>query len=84
MKSSVVDESAWCGFRSGLIVEGGDLFIKQLVREAGRRLFNIELAPPFAASTLLRRLSTRFRRVSMGMFDHSSRSAFVRSGTDVG
>ena len=45
------------------------------------------VGPPFeaiTASTLLGRLSTRFRSVSMGMFDHSSRSAFVRSGTDVG
>ncbi|KAK3549020.1 hypothetical protein QTP70_025092 [Hemibagrus guttatus] len=36
------------------------------------------------ASTLLGRLSTRFRSVFMGIFDRSSRSAFVRSGTDVG
>ena len=35
------------------------------------------------ALTLLGRLSTRFRSVSMGMFDHSSRSPFVRLGTDV-
>ncbi|KAK3542697.1 hypothetical protein QTP86_034725 [Hemibagrus guttatus] len=27
---------------------------------------------------------TRFRRVFMGIFDHSTRSTFVRSGTDVG
>ena len=38
--------------------------------------FEIELA--FAAITLLGRLSTRFRSVSMEMFDHSSRRAFVR------
>ena len=45
------------------------------------------VGPPFAAmtaSTLLGRLSTRFRSVSMGMFGRSSRSAFVKSGTDVG
>ena len=30
-------------------------------------------------STLLCKLSTRFRSVFMGIFDHSSRSAFVRS-----
>ena len=36
------------------------------------------------ASTLLGRLSTRFRSVSMGMCDQSFRSAFVSSGTDVG
>ena len=44
------------------------------------------VGPPFAAITdltLLGRLSTRFRSVSVGMFDHSSRSIFVRSGTDV-
>ena len=37
------------------------------------------VGPPFAAiiaSSLLGRLSTRFRSVSMGMFDYSSRSAF--------
>ena len=42
---------------------------------------------PFAAktaSTLLGRLSKRFRSVFMGIFDHSSRSVFVRSHTDVG
>ena len=41
-----------------------------------------DVGPPFAAitaSTLLGRLSTRFRSVFMGIFDHSSRSAFVRS-----
>jgi len=48
---------------------------------------NMELVHPFAAltsSTLLGRPSTRFRSVFMGTFDHSSTSAFVRSGTDVG
>ena len=35
------------------------------------------------ALTLLGRPSTRFRSVSMGMFDHSSRRAFVRSDADV-
>jgi len=47
----------------------------------------MELAHPLqliTASTLLGRLSTRFRSVFMGIFDYSSRSAFVRSGTDVG
>uniref|UniRef100_A0A3P8T6V7 mRNA m(6)A methyltransferase n=1 Tax=Amphiprion percula TaxID=161767 RepID=A0A3P8T6V7_AMPPE len=46
-----------------------------------------DIGPHFAAvtaSTLLGRLSTRFRSVFMGIFDHSSRSAFVRSHTDVG
>ena len=36
------------------------------------------------ASTVVGKLSTRFRSVFMGVFDHSSRSAFVRSDTDVG
>ncbi|XP_058258308.1 uncharacterized protein LOC131361290 isoform X2 [Hemibagrus wyckioides] len=51
------------------------------------RLVQYDVGPPFAAitaSTLLGRLSTRFRSVFMGIFDHSSRSAFVRSHTDVG
>ena len=39
---------------------------------------------PLTASTTLGRLSTRFRSVFTGIFDHSSRSAFVRSHTDVG
>lgn len=42
------------------------------------------VGPPFAAitaTTLLGRLSRRFRSGLMGMFDHSSRSAFVRSHT---
>jgi len=42
---------------------------------------------PFAAikaSTLMGRLSRRFKSVFMGIFYHSSRSAFVRSGSDVG
>ncbi|MED6255114.1 hypothetical protein ATANTOWER_004861 [Ataeniobius toweri] len=42
---------------------------------------------PFAAitaSTLLRRLSTSFRSVSLGIFYHSFRSTFLRSHTDVG
>uniref|UniRef100_A0A3P8S0T8 Uncharacterized protein n=1 Tax=Amphiprion percula TaxID=161767 RepID=A0A3P8S0T8_AMPPE len=46
-----------------------------------------DVGPPFAArtaSTLLGRLSTRFRSVFMGIIDHSSRSSFVRSHTDVG
>ncbi len=36
------------------------------------------------ASTVLGRISIRFSSVFMGVFDHSSRSVFVRSGTDVG
>ena len=36
------------------------------------------------ASTLLGRLSTRFRNVFMGSLGHSSRGAFVRSDMDVG
>jgi len=40
--------------------------------------------PTLTPSTLQGRLSTRYRSVFMGIFDHSSRSAFVRSGTDVG
>ncbi|XP_058230352.1 uncharacterized protein LOC131343021 isoform X2 [Hemibagrus wyckioides] len=52
-------------------------------------LFRVQydVSPPFAAitaSTLLGRLSTRFRSVFMGIFDHSSRSTFVRSHTDFG
>ena len=46
-----------------------------------------DIGPPFAAitaSTLLGKLSTKFRSVFMGIFDHSSSSAFVRSDTDVG
>ena len=46
-----------------------------------------DVSPPFAAitaSTLLEKLSTRFRSVFMGIFDHSSRSTFVRSDIDVG
>uniref|UniRef100_A0A3B4DS63 NACHT domain-containing protein n=1 Tax=Pygocentrus nattereri TaxID=42514 RepID=A0A3B4DS63_PYGNA len=35
-------------------------------------------------SPLLGRLSTRFRNVFMGIFDHSSRSTFMRSDLDVG
>lgn len=41
------------------------------------------VGPPFAAK-LLGSLSTNFRSVSLEMFDHSSRGAFVRSGTEVG
>ena len=36
------------------------------------------------ASSLLGRLSTRFRSVFMGIFDYSSYITFVRSHTDVG
>ena len=46
-----------------------------------------DVGPSFAAitaSTVLGRLSTGFRIVFMGIFDHSSRSTFVRSHTDVG
>lgn len=35
------------------------------------------------ASTFLERLSTRFRSVFIGIFDQSSKSTFMRSGTDV-
>lgn len=44
------------------------------------------VAPPLAAltaSTLLIRLSTRFRSLVEGILDHFSRTAFVRSDTDV-
>ena len=46
------------------------------------KLVNFRVGPAFAAitaSTLLGRCSTRW-----GIFDHSSRSVFVRSHTDVG
>jgi len=45
-----------------------------------------DVGPPFAAitaSTLLGKLSTRFRSDFMGFLGHYSRSAFVRSDTDV-
>uniref|UniRef100_A0A3P8U8X8 HECT domain-containing protein n=1 Tax=Amphiprion percula TaxID=161767 RepID=A0A3P8U8X8_AMPPE len=41
-----------------------------------------DVSPPFAAITALTLLFTRFRSVFMGIFDHSSRSTFVRSHTD--
>lgn len=43
--------------------------------------------PHFAGSTasaLLGRLTARFGSVFMGIFDHSSKSTFIKSGTDVG
>ena len=40
--------------------------------------------PPRKSSALLGILSTRIRNVCMGMFDHSSRRAFVKRDTDVG
>uniref|UniRef100_A0AAR2M5J2 Cadherin domain-containing protein n=1 Tax=Pygocentrus nattereri TaxID=42514 RepID=A0AAR2M5J2_PYGNA len=46
-----------------------------------------DVGPPVAAtttSTFLARLSTRFRSMFLGIFDYSSRSAFLRSETDVG
>uniref|UniRef100_A0A667X151 Doublecortin domain-containing protein n=1 Tax=Myripristis murdjan TaxID=586833 RepID=A0A667X151_9TELE len=48
--------------------------ISELMQFHVRKLYTVEG----------RRLSTRFRSVFMGIFDHSSRSAFVRSNTDVG
>ena len=46
-----------------------------------------DVGPPIAAitaSTLFGRLSTRFRNMFMGIFDHSFRRTSVRSDTDVG
>lgn len=43
-----------------------------------------DVGPATTASTRLGRLSTMFRRVFMGICDHSSRSTLVMSDTDVG
>ncbi|KAK3548231.1 hypothetical protein QTP70_005150 [Hemibagrus guttatus] len=49
------------------------------VREARLRWFgHVQRRETITASTLLGRLSTRFRSVFIGIFDRSSRSAFVR------